>query len=89
MLAEYKGFSYIAIWIYVFRRLACIEYIVPLIYFLDKEPSARRALLQDVPSSEADRNATIVTEETVTESETTETGPVLADVSMAEVAASS
>ncbi|KAH8316190.1 hypothetical protein KR067_001447, partial [Drosophila pandora] len=52
----------------------------------DKEPSARRALLQDVPSSEAVSNATIVTEETVTESETTETGP---DVSMAEVAASS
>lgn len=54
--------------------------------FSDKEPSARRALLQDVPSSEAVSNATVVTEETVTESETTETGP---DVSMAEVAASS
>ncbi|KAH8321304.1 hypothetical protein KR074_001103, partial [Drosophila pseudoananassae] len=57
----------------------------------DKEPSARRALLQDVPSSEADAesNAAIVTEETATESEIPETGPVLADVSMAEVSASS
>ncbi|XP_041565847.1 endoplasmic reticulum junction formation protein lunapark-B [Drosophila elegans] len=55
----------------------------------DKEPSVRRALLQDVPSSEADTEATNVTEDLAMETETSETVSAAGDVSMAEVAASS
>ncbi|EDW89370.1 endoplasmic reticulum junction formation protein lunapark [Drosophila yakuba] len=56
----------------------------------DKEPSVRRALLQNVPSGEVDKDSTTVTEDLAMETETIETGPVAADVvSTAEVAASS
>ncbi|EDV59501.1 endoplasmic reticulum junction formation protein lunapark [Drosophila erecta] len=55
----------------------------------DKEPSVRRALLQNVPSGDADMDATAQTEDLAMETETIETGSEAADVSTAEVAASS
>uniref|UniRef100_A0A6P4F7Z6 Endoplasmic reticulum junction formation protein lunapark n=1 Tax=Drosophila rhopaloa TaxID=1041015 RepID=A0A6P4F7Z6_DRORH len=55
----------------------------------DKELSARRALLQDVPSSEADMDVATVTEDLAMETETSETVSAAANVSKAEVAASS
>ncbi|XP_017066272.1 endoplasmic reticulum junction formation protein lunapark [Drosophila eugracilis] len=55
----------------------------------DKEPSARRALLQNVPSSEPDMDATTVTEDLAMETDTPETGSTAAEDSKAELAASS
>ncbi|EDW46960.1 endoplasmic reticulum junction formation protein lunapark [Drosophila sechellia] len=55
----------------------------------DKEPSARRALLQKVPSGGTDMDTTAVTEDLAMETETIETGPAAASISTAEVAASS
>ncbi|XP_016942985.3 endoplasmic reticulum junction formation protein lunapark [Drosophila suzukii] len=55
----------------------------------DKEPSVRRALLQNVPSSETDMDATTVTEDLAMETETPETGSTTAEANSTEVTASS
>ncbi|XP_017044765.1 endoplasmic reticulum junction formation protein lunapark-A [Drosophila ficusphila] len=55
----------------------------------DKEQPVRRALLQEVPSKEADMDATTATEDLAMETETPETGSAAAEISKAEVAASS
>jgi len=66
-----------------------ISPLITLITFSDKEPSVRRALLQNVPSSETDMDATTVTEDLAMETETPETGSTTAEANSTEVTASS